>query len=124
MRRDIGTDSSGDTVDLWWNWGKGRRIALKNLQTGERYSFELRRQFTVGRSVVSCNLQITETDRYISGKHLCFLWDRNAVYIEDMHTKNGTRLNGNRITSKTRVHPGDIIQMGQSDYEIIFEEVV
>ena len=120
MRQDLDTKSSGDTVDLWWNRDKGRKIALKNLQTGETYSFELRRRFTVGRSEVSCNLRITETDKYISGKHLCFLRDRNAVYIEDMHTKNGTRLNGKRIRSKTRIHQGDIIQMGQSDYEIIF----
>jgi pSer/pThr/pTyr-binding forkhead associated (FHA) protein len=109
-----------NTISLWGNEGK-RDITLKNLQTGKRYSFVLRHSFIVGRKKEYCDLVITEDDRYISGRHLRFLNEDGGIYVEDMHTKNGTRLNGKPLSSRTRIKKGDILKLGRSEFEIIYK---
>lgn len=113
----MGTYRSENTISLWDDHSK-RGITLKNLQTGKRYSFVLKHSFVVGRKRELCDLQITTEDRYMSGKHLRFINEGEAVYVEDLHTKNGTRLNGKPITSKARIRQGDILKMGRSEFEI------
>lgn len=110
------------TFFLWDSGSKEKdrdnRITLKNLQTGKTYSFELQESFVVGRSKENCDLQIAPEDRYMSGKHLRFIKGRDGVYVEDLQTKNGTRVNGKRILSRTRIRRGDVIRMGRSEFEI------
>ncbi len=108
-----------DTVSLWNSSGK-KKITLKNLLTGMKFSFELKQSFTIGRKKEECDMQITDDDRYISGKHLRFIKGEDGVYVEDLETKNGTAVNGKRIRAKTRVRSGDIIRIGRSKFEIMF----
>lgn len=121
--------ASDGTVYLWGGGNKSagngkskdeRNVVLKNLRTGRSFSFELRHHFVVGRNGEASDLRITEDDRYMSGKHVCFYNGSDGVYVEDMHTKNGTRLNGKRISSKTRLQRGDVLRMGRSEFEVIF----
>lgn len=114
----MGTDKFESTISLWDDKSK-RNIGLKNLQTGIQYSFVLKRSFVIGRNRNVCDLQITTTDRYISGKHLRFI-NEDEVYIEDMNSKNGTRLNGKPVISRTRVVQGDILKLGRSEFEVIY----
>lgn len=115
---DMDTYRSENTISLWDDNSK-QSITLKNLQTGKRYSFVLKRSFVVGRKKESCDLQITTEDRYMSGKHLRFINDGASVYVEDLNTKNGTRLNGRPISSKAKIRRGDILKMGRSEFEVI-----
>lgn len=111
------TCKSEKTISLWDdNSRKG--ITLRNLQTGRRYFFVLKHSFVIGRKKEYCDLQVTTDDRYMSGRHLRFTNDRDGIYVEDLHTKNGTRLNGKLLSSKTRIRQGDILKMGRSEFEV------
>lgn len=115
----MNTSPCEDTFFLW-DSGSRKKITMKNRQTGQTYSFELKESFIVGRNKTDCDLQIGAQDRYMSGKHLRFLKSPEGVYVEDLGTKNGTRVNGIKILSRTRIRRGDVIRMGRSEFEIIF----
>lgn len=106
------------TISLWEEEER-IPITLKNRKTGRQFSFVLKHRFVVGRNPGQCDLGIGEEDRYISGKHLRFSREGNEIYVEDLGTKNGTRLNGRWISSRTRILPGDILRMGRSEFELI-----
>lgn len=111
------TYKSEKTISLW-NDNSRRGVTLRNLQTGKRYSFVLKHSFIVGRRKEHCDLQITTDDRYMSGRHLRFINTEDGIYVEDLHTKNGSRVNGTLISSRTRIRQGDILRMGRTEYEV------
>ncbi len=105
------------TISLWENNNR-QKITLKNRKTGKEYSFNLQNTCIIGRNKGACDVQITTDDRYISGRHLRFIFDGISVYAEDLKTKNGTRLNGKLLLSKAKIRQGDILRMGRSEYEV------
>lgn len=111
------THKSEKTISLWED-GSRRGVTLRNLQTGRRYSFVLKHSFVIGRKKEYCDLQVTMDDRYMSGRHLRFTNEKDGICVEDLHTKNGTRINGRPVTSKTRIHSGDVLKMGKSEFEV------
>lgn len=111
---------SEKTLSLWDD-NRRRGITLRNLQTGRRYSFVLKRSFVVGRVKELCDMQITVEDKYISGKHLRFINEGDGISVEDLNTTNGTELNGDRIYSKARLRQGDILKIGKTKFEVTFE---
>ncbi len=106
-----------ETLFLWDN--NGIRITLINHSTGQSFAFDLQDRFVVGRSRENADLQITTDDRYISGRHLLFTRQQEGVFAEDLQTRNGTRINGKKILSPTRICSGDIIRMGRSEFEVM-----
>lgn len=114
----MGTYNSEKIISLWEDDSR-RAVTLKNLHTGRRYSFVLKYSFTVGSKKEFCDLQITADDRYMSRKHLRFINEEDGVYVEDLNSKNGSRVNGKLISSKTRIRQGDILRMGRSEFEVI-----
>lgn len=113
------TYRSEDTIPLWEDESR-KKITLRNVQTGKRYSFVLKYSFVVGRAKEACDLQLTEEDRYMSGRHLRFIKEGDHICVEDLNTTNGTRLNGRQITSPCRVRCGDVLRMGRSEFEVTF----
>ncbi|MCD8103776.1 MAG: FHA domain-containing protein [Lachnospiraceae bacterium] len=105
------------TISLW-DHDDHRKITLKNRKTGEEFVFDLQHTCVAGRRKDACDIQITVDDRYISGRHVLFSIDGSFVYVEDLKTKNGTRLNGNPLLSKKQVKPGDILRMGRTEFEV------
>lgn len=57
-------------------------------------------------------------DITVSSYHARIFTYLDASYIEDLGSTNGTYLNGRRILKHT-LHPGDIIQMGKQELEIV-----
>lgn len=109
---------SESTISLWDD-DRRRGITLKNIKSGKRYTFAVKRSFVVGRIGKFCDLQITADDKYMSRKHLRFINEADGVYIEDLHSRNGTRINGRRVESRVKIKQGDILRMGRSEFEVI-----
>lgn len=62
---------------------------------------------------------IVGNDAFMSRRHCAILVHANRLCeLHDLASKNGTFLNGLRITSPTRLHPGDEIQIG--DFRMTF----
>jgi len=82
--------------------GEGRQRAVA-LEDGE---------ILVGRAPGSA---VVLEDRNVSRRHARFLRQNGAVYLEDLGSANGTRVNGERIGGKRRIRPGDLVQIGDWD---------
>lgn len=110
---------SEKTISLWDD-GSRKCVTLKNIQTGKVFTFVVKHSFIVGRVSKYCDLQITASDRYMSGRHIRFINEEGGLCIEDLHTKNGTKLNGKPVLSKVRIRQGDILKMGRSEFVVTF----
>src|SRR5215471_1939206 len=73
----------------------------------------IRDEITIGRKEGNT---IRLTERNVSRRHAKLLKQNGHVYIEDLTSYNGIRINGDRISGKAPVNEGDRIQIG--DYQL------
>jgi len=69
-------------------------------------------EFVVGRSA-GCQLSLD--DPLVSRRHAMLVVLRDVVTVEDLDSRNGVLVNGNRISGKTTVQPGDKILIGSQE---------
>jgi predicted component of type VI protein secretion system len=69
-------------------------------------------QFVVGRSA-GCQLSLD--DPLVSRRHAMLVVSRDTVTVEDLDSRNGVLVNGERISGKTAVQPGDKILIGSQE---------
>ncbi|MCK5231002.1 MAG: FHA domain-containing protein, partial [Desulfobulbaceae bacterium] len=55
-------------------------------------------------------------DHTVSHRHALIDSSDDRLWIKDLDSVNGVWLNGERISGKTFLHPGDFIQLGQSKF--------
>ncbi len=70
----------------------------------------------VGRSSQS---GLSLLDGEVSRRHARFDTEGGVVYITDLGSRNGTYLNGERITESIEVRPGDSVQLGNARLRVI-----
>jgi pSer/pThr/pTyr-binding forkhead associated (FHA) protein len=63
-------------------------------------------------------VDVVIADREISRRHAALRLVEGAVVIEDLHSLNGTWVNGGRIATITLLAPGDQITIGKSVMEL------
>lgn len=114
-------EDNGATIYIWDDGAK--QVELLNLKSGKSYSFVLKKSVTVGRKRNKCDVQITKDDTCISGCHLQFTLESGKVYVEDLQSLNGTKLNGKRIWMKEQIHSGDKLELGKTVFHIHFKKV-
>jgi pSer/pThr/pTyr-binding forkhead associated (FHA) protein len=66
-------------------------------------------ELTVGRAAAS---GIRFTDRDVSRRHARFVRSGGGVLVEDLGSRNGTRVNGERLEGRRRLRPGDLVEIG------------
>lgn len=74
---------------------------------------------TVGRAAEGVTFRLG--DRNVSRRHARFLRQNGGVFVEDLGSLTGTRVNGERITGKRRLRPGDLVQIGDYDLAVLGE---
>jgi len=67
-------------------------------------------QLTIGRSP---NVELRLDDDGISRNHARIRSETNRAWIEDMESRNGTFVNGERITASVELKEGDKVQVGR-----------
>jgi serine phosphatase RsbU (regulator of sigma subunit) len=75
----------------------------------ERYPL-LKARITIGRSRDS---DIFLPDQWLSRQHAEIRQKPDGYYVNDLGSKNGTLLNGGRVTEEQRLRAGDIITLGE-----------
>src|SRR5579859_5038563 len=73
-------------------------------------------QFAVGRSA-GCQLSLD--DPLVSRRHALLVVSRDGVTIEDLQSRNGVILNGQRIAGRTGVRAGDKIVIGSQELTLL-----
>ena len=91
--------SAGDNLDL-----KGGSI------------IPIRSDLTIGRKDGN---SIVLLDQHVSGNHAEIIVRNNKVYLEDLHSTNGTFQNGKRISGKVQLSNKDEITIGKSIFKIV-----
>lgn len=66
-------------------------------------------EITLGRSTDN-DIIVQEID--ISRKHIRLTWQNGRYYIEDLNSRNGTFVNGERLRGRLELHHSDAIQLG------------
>ncbi len=62
-------------------------------------------------------------DRNVSRRHARLSRASGNIFIEDLGSLTGTRLNGERIGSRRRVRPGDLVEIGAFDLVVLPEDM-
>lgn len=83
-------------------------IAQKGPLDGERWS--IKDHMIIGRDQ-QADLVILTPDKQVSRRHATLTRSGEGVLLEDLDSKNGTHLNGVRITEPTLLKDGDTIQI-------------
>src|SRR5439155_4610173 len=73
----------------------------------------IRDEITIGRKEGNT---IRLTERNVSRRHAKLLKSNGSVFIEDLTSYNGIKVNGDRIAGRAPVNEGDRIQIG--DYQL------
>lgn len=73
-------------------------------------AFRLQAVNSIGRAPTNT---LTIPDAYASAQHALLTWRDRQWWLEDQGSRNGTLLNGTRITSPTVVSVGDVIRVGR-----------
>jgi hypothetical protein len=72
-------------------------------------------RFVIGRSE-SCELPLDVP--LVSRQHAALEVDHDGVTAEDLGSRNGIRVNGERIEKSKKLVPGDVLLVGQSSFTI------
>ncbi len=74
---------------------------------------------TIGRSTAEQPVELDlSPDTAVSRLHARLTYENAAYWLEDLDSRYGTLVNGNKITGKTRLKPGDQIKMGHTTLEL------
>src|SRR5262245_30952747 len=72
-------------------------------------------RFVIGRAE-SCELPID--DPLVSRQHAALEVDQNGVTAEDLGSRNGIRVNGERVEKSKQLIPGDVLLVGQTSFTL------
>ena len=86
-----------------------------NLKVGS--IIPIRSDLTIGRKNTN---SIPILDKHVSGSHAVISIKNNRLFIEDLHSTNGTFINGKQLNGKLQLSNKDEIRIG----EIIFKIVI
>ena len=108
---------NGDTVGMWDNigGGSGKNIILNGIDNNSHYDFVLRYETLIGRDSL-CSVVLK--DKKVSRKHCQLTAREEELYIEDMGSKNGTFVNGERVIGEMPIHSGDILKVGDTSFKV------
>lgn len=98
---------------------------LKLINRRDQLSFKVEESYTVSENSTigrSRKNEIVLNDPFISGVH-AKIWKSGGVYfLEDLGSKNGSFLNGERITEPFTLRNGDRISLGQVEFLFVLSE--
>ncbi len=78
----------------------------------------LENELVIGR-LASCDVMID--DRTVSSAHLKIRREHDGLYVQDMNSQNGTRINGERLYDACPLRSGDALRIGRTTLKIYFE---
>lgn len=96
---------------------RGVRLRILDPPAHEGELYQLGEELTVGRGG-GCGIVLPD-DSYVSTVHARVFRRGNDVFVEDLGSRNGTYVNGDPVTSPTRLRRGDQVQFGQTVAEVV-----
>ena len=94
-----------------------RLEVVRGAQRTERTEFTLRDELHIGRDP-ACDIAFD--DETLSLRNSRVFLDQGAVYLEDLQSQNGTRVNGTPVYAPVRLRSGDEISVGSASFRLKF----
>lgn len=90
----------------------GRLVVVQSPELEEGTAIPIAHDLVAGRDA---DLDIPlGADGYASGRHARFARGQDGDVVEDLHSTNGTFVNGDRLTGIRRLAAGDVVTIGQT----------
>ena len=89
--------------------------SLKTIHNKNQTETELKNRYMIyGEAVVArsrtCDIVLRE--KYVSNQHVRIWFEKGEWYLEDLGSRNGTEVNGQRIRRRVMLDPQDEISIG------------
>ncbi|MBE5039540.1 FHA domain-containing protein [Ructibacterium gallinarum] len=89
--------------------------SLKTLHGKNQAETELKNRYMIyGEAVIgrskTCDIVLRE--KYVSNQHVRIWFEKGEWYLEDLGSRNGTEVNGQRIRQRVMLDPQDEISIG------------
>lgn len=88
-------------------------IRFKIENEGKNHKISIKRRATFGRSSDTADIVIN--DPKVSSKHFELIVSNEEIIVRDLNSKNGTYINGNRITEDVNLYIHDIVTAGKAN---------
>ena len=95
---------------------RGARLRILEPPSHNGETYPLGDEITVGRGG-GCGIVLPD-DGFVSTVHARVFRRGDEVFVEDLGSRNGTFLNGDRVATPTRLRRGDRVQFGQTVAEV------
>ncbi len=107
----------GPTVknDIWGQQEKTRTVKLTDTATGQTKTLQIQNECHIGRK--SDNDFVIDSPK-VSGRHCILYIEDGVVYVEDLGSTNGTKLNGSLVHEKKQLKTGDILVIANKTYQL------
>jgi hypothetical protein len=96
---------------------KGARLRIVDPADHRGETYPLGDELTVGRGG-GCGIVLT-ADQFVSTVHARVYRRGEDLLVEDLGSRNGTFVNGERVVAPTRVKRGDRVQFGETVAEVV-----
>ncbi len=91
---------------------------LKRLYDGKDFALT-RASMLVGRGS-SCDIPLEQGAP--SREHARIVLRKEGLFVEDLHSTNGTTVNNRKISEPTLLHPGDVIKFSSEAFTVVNED--
>ncbi len=95
---------------------RGARLRILEPASHQGEAYALGDEITVGRGG-GCGIVLPD-DGFVSTVHARVFRRGDEVLVEDLGSRNGTFVNGERVVAPTRLRRGDHVQFGQTVAEV------
>lgn len=89
-------------------------LTLVDLENGRQFKLDTPRA-RIGREPKN---HICLDDVYVSKQHAFITYEDGQYWVEDLGSRNGTKLNGAHILDREVFHRGDTVTFGRSDFRV------
>jgi pSer/pThr/pTyr-binding forkhead associated (FHA) protein len=94
-------------------------IVTKGADHGRTFRIDEGESKVLGRS---SSADVILQDPAISRQHCTIRVEGDAAFIADLHSKNGTAVNGRRLQGDTAIRNADVIELGRSSIKVKVED--
>ncbi len=106
-------DTRESKNNIWTN--SKMIVKLLDTSTGKVKIAEIQNEYHIGRK--ADNDFVVDSPK-VSGRHCILYIENGVVYVEDLGSTNGTKLNGSLVHEKKQLKTGDILVIANKTYQV------